>query len=60
VIIYDFSSFEAGAEAEYLYQISRVGQISTEMGISHLLYTKKDLPRARELIDILDDLNQVQ
>jgi hypothetical protein len=59
VIVYDFPVKEDCAEAEFLYQISLAGYVEHNVGVSHLLYTDRDLPRAQELIDIMNELKQV-
>jgi hypothetical protein len=41
-----------------LFQTSRAGYIPKYFGNSHLLYTKNDIPRAPELIDIMSELKQ--
>jgi hypothetical protein len=58
VIIYDFPIINNSVEADYLFQISLAGYCS-HPGNSYLLYTEKDLPRAQELIDIMNELQQV-
>jgi hypothetical protein len=59
VIVYDFPTTDTGAEAEFLYQISRAGQTKGNVGIVDLLYSEKDLARAKELIVIMNELKQV-